>query len=229
VRQILQVSKHLSDYIHNTVVNSSQPVWLAQREGRAKDSDDKTQVSLLKMLTLHNSAQPLTTLKELKIIPLAISYEIDPCDYLKAREYQLRRDNPDYRKSHADDLENMITGIMGNKGKVHFRFGSTINKMLEYIPANTPKNELVEKVATIIDHEIYRNYSFFPRNYVAYDMMTGERRFAAEYSKEDQIQFEEYLEGQINKINIPERDDAFLREMMVMMYGNMVKNKLLVP
>jgi len=229
VRQILQVSKHLSDYIHNTVVNSSQSVWLAQREGRAKDSDDKTQVSLLKMLTLHNSAQPLTTLKELKIIPLAISYEIDPCDYLKAREYQLRRDNPDYRKSHADDLENMITGIMGNKGKVHFRFGSTINKMLEYIPANTPKNELVEKVATIIDHEIYRNYSFFPRNYVAYDMMTGERRFAAEYSKEDQIQFEEYLEGQINKINIPERDDAFLREMMVMMYGNMVKNKLLVP
>lgn len=229
VRQMLQVSKLLSDYIHDTVVSRSQPVWIAQREGRAKDSDDKTQTSLLKMLTLHDSAHPLATLKELHIIPVAISYEIDPCDYLKAREYQLKRDNPAHRKSHADDLENMITGIMGSKGKVHFRFGNPINKLLEDIPADTPKNELIEKVATMIDQEIYRNYSFFPWNYVAYDMMTGERRFANEYGEEERQQFEAYLEKQIGKVDIPNRDDAFLREMMVMMYGNTLKNSLLVP
>jgi len=229
VRQMLQVSKHLSDYIHHTVTERSQSIWLAQREGRAKDSNDKTQVSLLKMLTLHNSSEPLATLRELRITPLAISYEIDPCDYLKAKEYQLKRDNPDYRKSGADDLENMVTGITGNKGRVHFRIGKNINKMLDYIPADTPKNEVVEKVATIIDNEIYRNYSFFPWNYLAYDMMSGERRYAEEYTREDVEAFDTYLNGQVSKIDIPNRDDAFLREKMVMMYGNVVRNKLLIP
>jgi len=81
----------------------------------------------------------------------------------------------------------------------------------------------------MIDQEIYRNYSFFPWNYVAYDMMTGERRFAKEYNEEDRQQFEAYLEKQIGKVDIPNRDDAFLREMMVMMYGNTLKNSLLVP
>jgi hypothetical protein len=123
----------------------------------------------------------------------------------------------------------MITGIMGSKGKVHFRFGNPINKLLEDIPADTPKNELIEKVATMIDQEIYRNYSFFPWNYVAYDMMTGEQRFANEYSEEDRQQFEAYLEKQIGKVKISNRDDAFLREMMVMMYGNTLKNRLLLP
>ncbi|MDD4800485.1 MAG: 1-acyl-sn-glycerol-3-phosphate acyltransferase [Proteiniphilum sp.] len=229
VRQMLQVSKHLSDYIHDTVTRRNQAVWIAQREGRAKDSDDRTQASLLKMLTLHNSARPLETLKQLHITPLAISYEIDPCDYLKAREYQLKRDHADYRKTNADDLENMITGIMGYKGRVHFRFGDGINPQLDNIPADTPKNELVEKVAAIIDQEIYRHYSFFPFNYVAYDMMTGERRFAQEYSEEDRVRFEAYLQKQIEKIKIPGRDDVFLRKKMVMMYGNTVKNSLSVP
>lgn len=228
VRQMLEASKHLSNYIHETLTARSQPVWLAQREGRAKDSDDKTQGSLLKMLTLHNSNQPLATLKELHITPLAISYEIDPCDFLKAKEYQLRRDNPDYKKTQSDDILNMVTGIKENKGRVHFRFGKPINKLLEYIPDTTPKNELLEKVAQIIDHEIYRNYSFFPWNYVAYDMMTEGHRFSEEYNKEDSIAFKNYLQQQVNKIDIPNRDDAFLRDKIIMMYGNTVKNSLKV-
>lgn len=229
VRQMLEVSRHLSDYIHDTVSNRNQSVWIAQREGRAKDSDDKTQASLLKMLTLHDSARPLETLMQLNIIPLSISYEYDPCDYLKAKEFQLKRDNPAHRKSNADDIENMITGIMGFKGRVRFRFGNCINTMISYIPSDTGRNELLEKVATIIDQEIYRNYTFFPVNYVAYDMMHGENRFGAEYTAEDRQQFDDYLTAQIARIDLPARDDAFLRRKITEMYGNTLKNYLETP
>ncbi|MEL7600106.1 MAG: 1-acyl-sn-glycerol-3-phosphate acyltransferase [Proteiniphilum sp.] len=226
VRQMLEVSTHLSRYIHHTVYGRKQPVWIAQREGRAKDSDDKTQVSLLKMLTLYDSAHPLDALKQLRITPLSISYEQDPCDFLKAKEFQLKRDNPNHKKSNADDIENMLTGIMGFKGRVHFRFGNCINPLLDTLPADTPRNEVLEKVAGIIDREIYSNYSFFPFNYVAYDRMSNGDRFASEYTTDDEQQFDEYLQNQINKIEIPNKDETFLRKKMIEMYGNTVKNSL---
>lgn len=226
VRQMLEVSRHLSDYIHDTVTNKKQSVWIAQREGRAKDSNDQTQASLLKMLTLHDSSHPLETLMQLNIIPLSISYEFDPCDYLKAKEYQLKRDNPLYKKSNADDIENMTVGITGNKGRVNFHFGNSINTALSHISADSGKKETLDKVAAIIDKEIFRNYTFFPFNYVAYDRMTGTQKFAAEYSEEDRQRFDAYLSAQIEKINIPGRDDDFLRDKITAMYGNTVRNNL---
>ncbi len=226
VRQMLEVSTLLSRYIHHTVYGRKQPVWIAQREGRAKDSDDKTQVSLLKMLTLYDSAHPLDALKQLRITPLSISYEQDPCDFLKAKEFQLKRDNPSHKKSNADDIENMLTGIMGFKGRVHFRFGNCINPLLDALPADTPRNEVLEKAAGIIDREIYSNYSFFPFNYVAYDRMSNSDRFASEYTTDDEQQFDGYLQNQINKIEIPNKDETFLRKKMIEMYGNTVKNSL---
>ncbi|RNC64385.1 acyltransferase [Proteiniphilum sp. X52] len=227
VRQKLEVSKHLSEYIHDTVNRRAQPAWIAQCEGRAKDSNDKTQVSLLKMLTLHDSTNPARALQDLHIIPLSISYELDPCDYLKAKEFQLKRDNPDYKKTEADDIENMYTGIMGFKGRVAFRFGTCIDRAVGDIPETVGRNELLEKAASLIDREIYRNYTFFPFNYVAYDLMTGTGRFSSEYTDEDLSNFNTYLQKQIDKINIPNRDDDFLREKIIGMYGNTVKNNQL--
>jgi glycerol-3-phosphate O-acyltransferase len=226
VRQMLEESKHLSDYIHDTVRNREQSVWIAQREGRAKDSDDKTQTAMLKMLALHNSAQPLEMLKALKIVPLAISYELDPTDYLKAKEFQQKRDNPDFKKSKNDDVKSMMTGIMGFKGRVYFQFGDCINPVLENIPKDTPKNELLEKVAQIIDHEIYKNYAFFAFNYIAYDLMTNTKHFASKYTDEDKMEFEGYLQGQIEKIDLPNKDIDFLRSKIIEMYGNTLKNHL---
>lgn len=226
VRQMLEVSKHLSEYIYDTVNRRAQPAWIAQREGRAKDSNDKTQVSLLKMLTLHNSSDPAKALQDLHIVPLSISYELDPCDYLKAKEFQLKRDNPGHKKTEADDIENMYTGIMGFKGRVTFRFGTCIDQAIREIPAATGRNELLEQVASIIDREIYRNYTFFPFNWVAYDLMTGTGRFSSQYTDEDVSKFNAYLQKQIEKINIANRDDDFLRVKMTEMYGNTVKNHL---
>lgn len=226
VRQMLSVSKHLSDYIHNTIRNRNQSIWLAQREGRAKDSDDRTQASLLKMLTLHDSSDTLMALKQLNIVPLSISYEYDPCDYLKAKEYQLKRDNPEHKKSQTDDIENMYTGIVGFKGRVHFVLGECINPVISKIPTEKGRNEILDSIADVIDMEIFRNYSFFPVNYIAYDLMTGSQGFSSEYNNEDKQNFINYIESQIDKVDIPHKDEEFLRQKMIEMYGNTVKNHL---
>jgi hypothetical protein len=226
VREMLKVSRQLSDYIHHTINQRAQSIWIAQREGRAKDSDDKTQASLLKMFTLHDSAKPLEMLRQLRIVPLSISYEYDPCDFLKAKEFQLKRDTADHKKSEADDIENMATGIMGFKGQVVFRLGECINRGLEAIPAGASRNEVLDRAATLIDHEIYRNYSFFPINYIAYDRMSGSNRFRNEYSDEEVAHFDTYLQRQVDKIDIPNKDSDFLRDIIINMYGNTVKNHL---
>lgn len=227
IRQMLEVSKHLSEYIFDTVANRNQSVWIAQREGRAKDSDDRTQTGLLKMLTLHDAAQPRQALKSLRILPLSISYEFDPCDFLKAKEFQLKRDNPNYKKTEQDDLENMLTGIQGFKGRVKFCFGKQINDELRAIPETTGRAEILDIAANLIDKEIHENYVFFPINYIAYDMMTGTETFSDHYSDEEKDKFNDYLIQQVNKVDIPNKDVKFLRERIVEMYANTVKNNLI--
>lgn len=224
VRQMLEVSGQLSNYINNTINVRNQSIWLAQREGRAKDSNDKTQISLLKMLTLSNRANPVDALKQLNITPLAISYEYDPCDFLKAKEFQLKRDNPDHKKSQADDIENMYTGMVEYKGRVHFKLGNPINSQLLDIPSEIGRGEMLQYIADIIDEEIYLNYTFYPINYLAYDIMTESKSFTSEYNDEDKLKFESYLNSQIAKINIPNKDVDFLRTKIIEMYGNTVKN-----
>lgn len=226
VRQMLEVSRILSAYIRHTITETKESIWIAQREGRAKDSDDRTQGSVLKMLNMSGDADIVSNLMDLNIFPVAISYEFDPCDYLKAKEFQQKRDNPDFVKSQRDDLLSMETGILNNKGRVHFTLTSPINDQLEQLDRNMEKNELIAAIATIIDKEIYKHYRFYPCNYVAYDMLTGTKRFSDNYSLKDKKQFEEYLKGQIDKIVLENKDEAFLRGKILEMYSNPLKNHL---
>lgn len=226
VRQMLEVSYTLSAYIHHTIKETKESIWIAQREGRAKDSNDRTQPSVLKMLNMAGDKDILSNLASLNIVPVSISYEYDPCDYLKAKEFQLKRDNPDYHKTQQDDLLNMETGILGNKGRVHFTIGNRINDRLAELDPNKDKNELFAEVASIIDKEIYRHYRFYPCNYVAYDLLHGTRRFSAHYGLKDKKEFEAYLQGQLDKIDIPNKDEAFLRRMILEMYANPLVNNL---
>ncbi|MDR1743717.1 MAG: 1-acyl-sn-glycerol-3-phosphate acyltransferase [Dysgonamonadaceae bacterium] len=228
LRQKLEEAKHLSEYIHHVVVDNKESVWIAQREGRAKNSDDKTQASVLKMLSLSGNASPLMALKNLNITPLSFSYELDPCDYLKAKELQQKRDNPEYKKTLMNDLESMITGLVGFKGHVYFKFGECINSQFEKMDPALNNSDFIQKTAEIIDAEIYRNYVFFPFNYVAYDLMTGTATFKRNYSLKDERRFEKYLERQIAKIDMPRRDAGFLRNCIINIYGNPVKNYLSV-
>jgi 1-acyl-sn-glycerol-3-phosphate acyltransferase len=225
-RQQLEASTLLSGYIHHTIKETKESVWIAQREGRAKDSDDKTQSSILKMLNMGGDKDIISNLMELDIVPVAISYEFDPCDYLKAKEFQQRRDNPDFVKSKRDDLLNMETGILNNKGRVHFTIGSPVNPQLSRLDATIDKNELYFQVAAIIDKEIYKHYRFYPCNYVAYDMLTHTGRFSSNYGLKDRKQFESYLQGQLDRIIFPGKDEDYLRSKILEMYANPLKNHL---
>ena len=227
VRQMLEVSKTLSAYIHHAIKNVNESVWIAQREGRAKDSDDRTQGSVLKMLSIGGDKDNLLlNLMDLNIVPVAISYEFDPCDFLKAKEFQMKRDDPDFVKCQRDDLLSMETGILNNKGRVHFTITSPINDSLAKLDKDMEKNELVSAIASVIDREIYKNYRFYPCNYVAYDLLNGTRRFQEHYGPKDKKQFEEYLQGQLDKIVLPNKDEAFLRKKILEMYSNPLKNYL---
>ncbi len=225
-RQKLLESKRLSQYVHHTIKETKESVWIAQREGRAKNSDDRTQSGVLKMLSMGGEKDLLTNLMELNIVPVALSYEYDPCDFLKAKEFQQKRDNPDFVKSQRDDLLNMETGILNNKGRVHFTIASPINGQLAALDPEADKNDLVTAVADIIDREIYKHYRFYPSNYIAYDKLHKTRRFSDNYSLKEKKQFEEYLQGQLDKIVLPNKDEDYLLDRILEMYSNPLKNHL---
>ena len=226
VRQMLDVSRTLSAYIRHTINETKESIWIAQREGRAKDSNDRTQGSVLKMLNMSGDKDVVSNIMDLNIFPVAISYEYDPCDFLKAKEFQMKRDDPNYVKSQRDDLLSMETGILNNKGRVHFTLTQPINDRLAALDKDMEKNELIAAIANIIDKEIYKHYRFYPCNYVAYDMLTGTKRFSSNYGLRDKKHFEEYLQGQLDKIVLPNKDEAFLRTKILEMYTNPLKNHL---
>lgn len=225
MRQMLEASARMSRYIHFAVTQKQENIWIAQREGRAKDSNDRTQDSVLKMLAMGGSGDVIDSLKELNIVPLSLSYEYDPCDFLKAQEMQLKRDVEGFKKSQQDDLVNMQTGIFGYKGRIHFQTGPCINDELETL-RGLPKVEIFTKVSEIIDRYIHLNYRMYPANYIACDMLNGNKAMAEHYTAEDKAKFEAYLEKKISLINIPDKDIDFLRERILTMYANPAINHL---
>ena len=226
IRQMLEVSKHLSRYIHYAINEKKESVWIAQREGRAKNSNDRTQESLLKMLAMGSDKDFLSSLEELNISPVTFSYEYDPCDYLKAKEFQQKRDNPEFKKSKEDDRINMETGIFGYKGTVHFQFGRLITPALRELDTTIGKAELVTFVAALIDKEIFLNYKFYPINYISYDRLWGKDHFKDQYTQSDLLAFDKYLQKQLDKIDLPNKDIPFLTERILEMYAYPVKNQL---
>ena len=228
IREMLQSSIRLSSYMHYVIGEKKAPIWIAQREGRSKDSTDHTQESLLKMFVMGGEGTPAERLISLNLAPLAISYEYDPCDWLKAMEFQMKRDNPEHKKSQADDLMNMKTGIFGYKGRVHFQSAGCMNEFIAALPTDMPKNDFYTTIAQEIDHRIYSNYLLYPGNYVAIDLLQGGNTYAEHYTAEERATFEQYLAGQLNKIEMPGKDEAFLRTKMLEMYANPALNYLSV-
>lgn len=226
MREMLMASKRLSEYMHFVIAEKNDNVWIAQREGRAKDSNDRTQEAILKMMVMGGEGSIIDRLKQLHLVPLAISYEYDPCDYLKAAELQARRDNPCWQKGPMDDVTSMQTGIMGYKGYIHYQCADCIDSYLDTIPADTPKTELFRLIADHIDRQIFAGYRLYPNNYVALDLLHGDSAHADHYTAEDKAHFEAYLKGQLDKIEMEGKDDAYLREQMLKMYANPAINQM---
>lgn len=205
-REQLVQSQLLSEYLQ-MLRRKGKSIWLAQRQGRAKDGNDLTQPGVLKMLTL-GSEDFFDIIKKLNICPVSINYEFDPCDYLKAREMQLLRDNPAWKKSRRDDLISMQVGIEGQKGRVVYRITPSINHELdEMLRSNPemrtlPRNEQIQIVCDLIDKHIHQGYELYER---------GE-------------QFTQYLQQQLGKIHLPVKDEEFLMQKLREMYAKPIEN-----
>ena len=226
MRQMLMSSKRLSEYMHLVVGAKHDNVWIAQREGRAKDSDDRTQESIIKMMAMGGEGSLVERIRSLHIVPLAISYEFDPCDFLKAREYQLRRDVEGWKKGPTDDIVSMQTGIMGYKGHIHYHAAQCIDAWLDTLDADMPKGEFFAAVARHIDEQIFSRYRLYPNNFVALDELSGTTEHAGRYTQHDKERFDAYIAGQLARIDIPCKDEQYLRERMLTMYANPARNQL---
>lgn len=227
IREQLNNSMQLSAYIRHDICERGQNVWIAQREGRAKDSNDRTQESLLKMLALSGEGSLPKRLSELNICPVAISYEFDPCDYLKAMEMQQKRDIEGFKKSMADDLRSMGTGVLGVKGRIMYSTDGLINnEILEVEQQISDKKQQVTAIAQIIDKHIHRNYELYPINYVAYDLLKHSDAMSDHYSQDERQKATEYINAKLAMIDLPNRDDQFLRTKILEMYANPLINYL---
>lgn len=225
-REIFEASKLLSSYIRENIVKKNNSIWIAQREGRAKDADDRTQESLLKMFSMSSGSDLKQGFLELNILPVSISYEYDACDYLKAKEFQQKRDDSNFKKSKEDDVLNMQVGLTGYKGRVHYEVMPDINGILQNeISDNDDRTAIVEKVAVVIDKCIHANYQIYPGNYVALDLLEGRDVCCSEnYTAEEKERFVNYLNGQIGKIDLVNKDTDFLKTKILEMYANPLKN-----
>lgn len=225
----LEAAKQLSAYIHFAINEKHQSVWIAQREGRAKDSNDRTQEALLKMLALDGGGGIVENLSQINIIPVSITYEYDPNDHLKAKEFLMRRLDPEFKKSQHDDLLSMETGLLQPKGHVHFQVGKCINDELATLSPETDKIVMIKRICSLIDNNIHLGYKIFPINYIAFDLLHQSDRFASHYTQTEVDDFKHYVEGQLDKVRLDEvstLDRNYMREMMLVMYSNPLRNKL---
>ena len=217
----------LSDYIAYAITCKNESIWLAHREGRAKDSDDRTQISLLKMLALSGEGSFIENIKRLNIQPLSISYEYDACDYLKAKELQQKRDDEAFTKSSMDDVVSMQVGALGVASEIHYAFTPCINSKLDEISAlHLPRNREVEMVASLIDRQIHGVYKIYKSNYIAFDMLESGNSFRKFYSSEEKINFANYIDSRISKIDLVDVDIEFCRRTLLEMYANPLRNKM---
>jgi len=229
LREGLEAAKKLSAYIHYCILEKHESVWIAQREGRAKDSSDHTQDSLVKMLAIGGQGLFMDKIKEINLMPVSISYEYDPNDYLKAREFLMKRRNPDYKKSQRDDLFSMETGLLQFKGKVHFQLTPRINSKLDQIGDFSDNNRAAKHVGCLIDQAIHRSYEMFDINYIAFDLLHGTTRFERKYTPERKLEVMDYFNSQLDKVDVPDvsvEEREFMWQMLLTMYANPLRNKL---
>lgn len=222
-RELYQHSMRMSAYIHDMVHSGQDSVWLAQREGRAKDGNDLTQVGILKMLSLSKKDDLVDHFKELNIVPVAISYEYDPTDLAKTIEHLRKQEDPEYKKSFREDIQHIIMGIFSPKGCVHLHYGTPLNAELETLrELPNAKKQLAEMVQRI-DRSVHQNYCLHPINYAALDLLNGKADLTQHYSDAERAACIEYFKDKLDQL--PKEQYEAGKAYLLGMYANPVLNK----
>ncbi|MHC5308582.1 1-acyl-sn-glycerol-3-phosphate acyltransferase [Myroides sp. LJL116] len=221
-RELLQSSKLMSEYINHLLFEQKRSVWIAQREGRAKDGNDQTHQGVLKMLGMANDMDNLMDyFKKVKIVPVSISYEYDPTDALKIPQLIAAANEETYKKDKNEDFVNLYSGIIGQKKGIHIHVGEPLDMELDQIKQESDKvNKQIQSVANILDEKIISNYKLWPTNYIAYDLLHKTNEFADKYTQKEKQLFERRLELRVDK------DNKAVVDNFLAMYANPVVNKL---
>ena len=223
VRELVSASNHLSEYIKEVILNRKQSVWIAQREGRAKDGNDRTQAGVLNMIGLCTEVDLKSYFVQMNIIPVSVSYQKDPCDVDKVRSLYSLKYFGGYTKEKNEDNLAMRKGIMGDKGNIHIHFGKPLSSEIEQLPSDLHKNELIAQIAQRLDREIIGNYKPQKSNYIAYDLTNEDSDLSMHYSAQDRLDF---LKDIDSKIETMAGDPAELKRIFLEIYTRPYQNKL---
>ncbi len=221
-RELMEASKKVSSFIRKSITEDNLSVWIAQREGRTKDGFDRTQASVLKMINMSNKKSFTEGMNELNIVPVSISYEIEPCGLAKMKEL-IKKERYGELKTNKDDLKSMSMGIFNPKGRMRFSFGDPIQINFDEVKTKEQQNKQAQELAGIIDQKIYANYKLWPNNYIAYDLLMQENQFKDKYTAEEKRKFEMMIEQAMIHIDFPITD---IQERFLQIYANPVINKL---
>lgn len=221
-RELLQSSKLVSEYIYRLLSKENRSVWVAQKEGRTKDGNDATHQGVLKMIAMASDENNcMDYFKKLRVVPVSISYEYDPTDALKMPQLLAQAKDEVYKKEKNEDFVNLISGIIGQKKRIHIHVGNVPENEIDAIKSETNiTNKQIQSLAQVIDDSILQSYKLWPTNYIAYDILNNSNEFSSEYSEKEKQLFERRLELRIDA------DNETLRLGFLAMYANPVVNKL---
>ena len=222
VKEFYKSSMEVSSYMRYAILQKKQSVWIAQRNGRTKDGADKTDMAVLKMFALSSDKPFFENMQELHITPIVVSYEYEPCDFMKTQELFITRYQK-YEKEPDEDLQSILHGIRQFKGHIHFVFTDAItDEELRYCD-RFDWNRKFQQLAQIIDRRIYDNYRLWPTNYIAHDLLNQSYRYRSHYTEEQRKHFMDYMdEGLKNLIG----EEAELRDIFLHIYATPVDNVL---
>lgn len=221
-RELYQHSMRMSAYIHEMIHTGQDSIWLAQREGRSKDGNDRTQIGILKMLSLSNQGDLIDHFEELNIVPVSISYEYDPTGLVKTLSYLRKRKNPEFKKSFTEDIQHILLGIKGQKGHVHFHFGQPINSRIQPLRALDNGKKQLEELVAMLDKSIHTNYRLHPINYIACDLLQGTQKYQSYYNPEELREITAFFEKQLALLPTDQLEEG--RQYLLGIYAHPVWN-----
>ena len=223
-RDVYKASVLLSEYIRTKIVSNNISIWIAQSSGRAKDGNDRTSQGILKMFDMSSSKDFVKDFVELNILPVVISYQYEPCDFLKAKELYYTVKDGKYVKSANEDIVSIVTGFTQKKGNIHFAFTEALTKQEIEKCAELDKNERFVALAELIDKRIRSNYKLWNNNYIAHDILSGSEANKDRYTPQEKEEFVNYMESGLKQISpsFDEKERDTLRNIFLSIYANPV-------
>ncbi|MBP6001076.1 MAG: 1-acyl-sn-glycerol-3-phosphate acyltransferase [Flavobacterium sp.] len=221
-RELLLSSKLMAEFMYQLLSKENRSVWIAQREGRTKDGNDATHQGVLKMIAMASDEENcMDFFKKLKIVPVSISYEYDPTDALKMPQLLALSKDEVYIKEKNEDFITLLSGIIGQKKRIHIHVGDILENEYDKIKAeNDNNNKQIQALAQVIDDSILQSYKLWPTNFIAYDILNNTTTFAHLYDDKERQLFERRLEMRIDAEN------ETMKAGFLAMYANPVVNKL---